>query len=161
MKIVLFEDTGGVLYAGDLLNELQHDVWHTMDFRDVMYWAEIEPGADAFDAWIFDLNAPSNTLARAEDEECYDIENWRSDCSRNEGKPVYTMPDYDCVHREMSRPGVTLQLLWMEYSDEYSYFGGVARIHYDSRLVSSQKKKPICGISLLVDQRVNTQRKRM
>jgi len=37
---------------------------------------------------------------------------------QGEGKPVYTMPDYDWVHREMAKPGVTLQLLWMEYSDK-------------------------------------------
>ena len=36
---------------------------------------------------------------------------------QGEGAPVYTMSDYDWVHREMSKPGVTLQLLWMEYSD--------------------------------------------
>jgi len=35
-----------------------------------------------------------------------------------EGKPMYTMPDCDWVHREMAKPGVTLQLLWMEYSDK-------------------------------------------
>jgi transposase len=28
------------------------------------------------------------------------------------------MPDYDQVHREMSKPGVTLQLLWFEYCDQ-------------------------------------------
>ena len=32
-------------------------------------------------------------------------------------KPGYKMPDYDWVHREMAKPGVTLQLLWFEYSD--------------------------------------------
>jgi transposase len=37
---------------------------------------------------------------------------------QGEGKPSYTMPDYDWVHREMVKPGVTLQLLWMEYSDK-------------------------------------------
>lgn len=37
---------------------------------------------------------------------------------KGEGTPVYTMPDYDYVHREMARPGVTLQLLWFEYSDK-------------------------------------------
>jgi len=37
---------------------------------------------------------------------------------QGEGKPVYTMPDYDWVHREMAKPNVTLQLLWMEYSDK-------------------------------------------
>jgi transposase len=30
-------------------------------------------------------------------------------------KPAYTMPDYEIVHREMGRSGVTLQLLWSEY----------------------------------------------
>lgn len=33
------------------------------------------------------------------------------------GKPVFKMPDYEWVHREMAKPGVTLQLLWYEYSD--------------------------------------------
>ncbi len=32
--------------------------------------------------------------------------------------PVFTMPDYDWVHRELTRPGVTLQLLWFEYCDK-------------------------------------------
>jgi transposase len=27
-------------------------------------------------------------------------------------KPVFKMPDYEAVHREMMKPGVTLQLLW-------------------------------------------------
>jgi len=35
-----------------------------------------------------------------------------------EGKLAYTMPDCDWVHKEMAKPGVTLQLLWMEYSDK-------------------------------------------
>ena len=37
---------------------------------------------------------------------------------QGEGKPFYTMPDYDWVHREMAKSGVTLQMLWMEYSDK-------------------------------------------
>jgi transposase len=32
--------------------------------------------------------------------------------------PAFTMPDYDWVHRELTRPGVTLQLLWFEYCDK-------------------------------------------
>jgi len=32
-----------------------------------------------------------------------------------ETKPVFKMPDYNYVHTEMSKPGVTLQLLWFEY----------------------------------------------
>jgi transposase len=34
------------------------------------------------------------------------------------GKCVYKMPDFEWIHREMSKPGVTLQLLWFEYSDK-------------------------------------------
>jgi transposase len=38
--------------------------------------------------------------------------------SKGDGEPVYTMPDYDYVHKEMAKSGVTLQLLWFEYSDK-------------------------------------------
>ena len=30
---------------------------------------------------------------------------------------TYKLPDFGAVHREMAKPGVTLQLLWMEYCD--------------------------------------------
>ena len=30
-------------------------------------------------------------------------------------KPVYKMPDYAYVHKELQRSGVTLNLLWQEY----------------------------------------------
>lgn len=33
------------------------------------------------------------------------------------GKPVFRMPDYENVHRELQRNGVTLNLLWLEYCD--------------------------------------------
>jgi transposase len=33
-------------------------------------------------------------------------------------KPAFKMPDYAYVHREMSKDGVTLQLLWYEYFDQ-------------------------------------------
>jgi transposase len=33
-------------------------------------------------------------------------------------KPEFAMPNYDWVHRELARPGVTLQLLWFEYCDK-------------------------------------------
>jgi transposase len=32
-------------------------------------------------------------------------------------KPAYKMPDYDYIHREMAKSGVTLTLLWLEYCD--------------------------------------------
>jgi len=34
------------------------------------------------------------------------------------GKVTYKMPDFARIHQEMSKPGVTLQLLWFEYSDK-------------------------------------------
>jgi transposase len=33
------------------------------------------------------------------------------------GKPVFKMPDYEYVYRELQRNGVTLNLLWLEYCD--------------------------------------------
>jgi len=35
----------------------------------------------------------------------------------NSHSPAYKMPDYDYIHREMSKRGMTLQLLWFEYCD--------------------------------------------
>lgn len=33
------------------------------------------------------------------------------------GKPVFRMPDYEYVYRELQKNGVTLNLLWLEYCD--------------------------------------------
>ena len=33
-------------------------------------------------------------------------------------KPVYKMPDYAYIHKELQRNGVTLNLLWLEYCDQ-------------------------------------------
>ncbi|OPX84775.1 MAG: hypothetical protein A4E53_03833 [Pelotomaculum sp. PtaB.Bin104] len=33
-------------------------------------------------------------------------------------KPTYKMPDYEYIHREMAKSGVTLTLLWLEYCDQ-------------------------------------------
>lgn len=33
-------------------------------------------------------------------------------------KPIYKMPDYKWVHREMQKSGVTLSLLWVEYCEQ-------------------------------------------
>jgi transposase len=35
-----------------------------------------------------------------------------------EPKAAYKMPDYEYVHREMAKSGVTLSLLWLEYCDQ-------------------------------------------
>ena len=32
--------------------------------------------------------------------------------------PIYKMPDYEWVHREMQKSGVTLSLLWVEYCEQ-------------------------------------------
>ena len=44
---------------------------------------------------------------------------------QGEGKPSYKMPDYEYVHRELSKPGVTQQLLWFEYCDKCRASGEV------------------------------------
>ncbi len=33
-------------------------------------------------------------------------------------RPIYKMPDYEHVHREMQKSGVTLSLLWVEYCEQ-------------------------------------------
>lgn len=37
----------------------------------------------------------------------------------------YKMPDYDSVHREMAKSGVTLTLLWLEYCDQCRQSGEI------------------------------------
>jgi len=34
------------------------------------------------------------------------------------GRATFKKPDFDWIHREMAKPGVTLQLLWFEYCDK-------------------------------------------
>ena len=40
-------------------------------------------------------------------------------------KPVYKMPDYAYVHKELQRSGVTLNLLWLEYCDQCQAAGDI------------------------------------
>jgi len=40
-------------------------------------------------------------------------------------KPAYRMPDYDYIHREMAKSGMTLQLLWFEYCDACTVSGDI------------------------------------
>ena len=40
-------------------------------------------------------------------------------------KPDYKMPDFEHVHREMAKSGVTLSLLWFEYCDKCRESGDV------------------------------------
>ena len=37
---------------------------------------------------------------------------------REASKPEFKMPDYEYVHRELAKSGVTLNLLWLEYCEE-------------------------------------------
>ena len=36
----------------------------------------------------------------------------------NDSKPIYNMPDYEYIYREMQKSGVTLSLLWVEYCEQ-------------------------------------------
>ena len=36
----------------------------------------------------------------------------------SQNRPVYRMPDYEQVHKEMQKSGVTLSLLWVEYCEQ-------------------------------------------
>jgi hypothetical protein len=49
-------------------------------------------------------------------------------------KPAYRMPDYEHVHREMAKSGVTLQLIWFEYCDKSRDAG---EIIYTSRRIKT------------------------
>lgn len=42
-----------------------------------------------------------------------------------EASPTYKMPDYEYIHREMAKSGVTLGLLWVEYCDQCREAGEV------------------------------------
>jgi transposase len=41
------------------------------------------------------------------------------------GNPVYKMPDYDYIHREMAKNGMTMQLLWFEYCEACTDSGDI------------------------------------
>jgi transposase len=41
------------------------------------------------------------------------------------GTPGYRKPDYEYVHREMAKSGMTLQLLWFEYCDKCTESGDI------------------------------------
>ena len=36
----------------------------------------------------------------------------------SQNRPVYRMPDYEQIHKEMQKSGVTLSLLWVEYCEQ-------------------------------------------
>lgn len=74
-----------------------------------------------------------NTLQRAQAQELH----WQTAESLSDkelaqrllpsggGKPAYKMPDYEYIHRELAKPGMTQQLLWFEYCDQCRSAGEV------------------------------------
>mgnify|MGYP000869313953 CR=1 FL=1 len=71
-------------------------------------------------------NTVTRTLARARENRL----TWEKACTMSQqevslklfpaktGAPTYKMPDYEHVHREMQKSGVTLSLLWVEYCEQ-------------------------------------------
>jgi len=63
---------------------------------------------------------------------------------QGEGKPSYRMPDYDAIHRELAKPGVTQQLLWFEYCDRCRDSGEIPyqltqfKTHYREHVVKNK-----------------------
>jgi predicted DNA-binding protein YlxM (UPF0122 family) len=47
----------------------------------------------------------------------------------NKSGVTYHIPDYEYIHREMAKSGVTLGLLWLEYCEECSESGLVPYKH--------------------------------
>lgn len=45
--------------------------------------------------------------------------------------PVYKMPDYEWVHREMQKSGVTLSLLWVEYCEQCRQSGELPYLQWN------------------------------
>jgi transposase len=61
-----------------------------------------------------------------------------------EGTPIFKVPDFESIHKELMKPGVTQQLIWMEYSEECRATGEIPfgltafKTHY--REFAAQKK---------------------
>jgi len=73
------------------------------------------------------------------------------------GKGEYKMPDFEWIHREMSKPGVTLQLLWFEYSDKCRETGEIPyqltqfKKHYREYTLKNKATMHITGELMEVD----------
>ena len=62
-------------------------------------------------------------------------------------KPVYKMPDYAYVHKELQRSGVTLNLLWLEYCEACRNAGNPDRVLYF--FSTSKITFPGAGVSMV------------
>ena len=64
---------------------------------------------------------------------------------------AYLMPDYDYVHKELAKPGVTQQLLWFEYCDKCRDSGKVPyqltqfKTHYREYLATAKATMTSAG----------------
>ncbi|API88049.1 integrase [Marinilactibacillus sp. 15R] len=79
---------------------------------------------------------------------------------RYQSEVLYTLPEYDKIHKELQSVGVTLKLLWQEYVDQCNDTNGIAvgytkfcedyQKHIDQyRLTNPLTHKP--GVSIQVD----------
>ena len=78
-------------------------------------------------------NTVANVINRAEEK----LINWDTASRLNNNelaaclfpgsneKPVYKIPDWDYIHREMAKSGVTISLLWAEYSEQCRQSGDI------------------------------------
>lgn len=79
MKIIYFEDDPSALFKVDYIKEvLAHDVWHTQNFLELLYWLECDPGAKHFHALMFDLTVPVGNLPDFDQNEPYKHEKHHS-----------------------------------------------------------------------------------
>ena len=69
-----------------------------------------------------ELNLSFESLSEKTDDEVYDL--FFPDKGKK-SENFYTFPDYDKVHSELKRVGVTLKLLWQEYCDTTRTVGGI------------------------------------
>ena len=99
-------------------------------------------------------NTVTRTLARAREQKL----DWQQAQSMSQQEvsqrlfpteqknPVYSMPDYEWVHREMQKSGVTLSLLWVEYCDQCHQNGELpyksTQFNSITRTMSTKRKPP-------------------
>jgi transposase len=65
---------------------------------------------------------------------------------------VHTGPDFEWVHRQLARPGVTLQLLWGEYAEKVRAEGGVA-YRYSSFTESYRGWAKVTGATMRIERK--------
>lgn len=132
MRIVLFEDNGSALFVEDWLRDEKHEVWRTMDFRDIMSWAEFKPGVEAFDAWVFDLNVPADTLKRAEENEPYDE-------SKHHSPSLYFINNYLLKkYSNLEKKIILFSAYFSQYDRQGWDLGGYLRVDKNSQQVAEE-----------------------